>query len=191
MSAIKQFAFAVLVSMAAMACNGDNDRASREAAPGGGTAGTTGTTDIAMGDRNFVKDMAADGQAEIGLGEMAQQKATDPDVKAFAAMMVRDHSKAGEELKSIAAKHNIELNADLDDQAKDLREQLAKKSGAEFDRDYIKAMVDDHEQAVDDAKDKAEHSDNPEIKQWASKTLPTLQQHLERAKQISSALEKH
>ena len=74
MRAIKQFALAALVSMGAVACNGNNDRASREAAPGGGTAGTTGTTDIAMGDRNFVKDMAADGQAEVSLGEMAQQK---------------------------------------------------------------------------------------------------------------------
>lgn len=186
MSAIKQFAFAALVSMAAVACNSDNNRASREA----GTAGTTGTTDIAMGDRNFVKDMAADGQAEVALGEMAQQKATNPDVKAFAEMMVRDHSRAGQELKSIAAKYNIELNTELDDHGKDLRERLAKKSGADFDRDYMKAMVDDHEQAVDDAKDKAEHSDNAEIKQWASKTLPTLQQHLERAKQINEALGK-
>ena len=188
MSATKQFAFAVLISMAAIGCNGNNDRASREAAPG--TAGTAGTTDIAMGDRNFVKDMAAGGQAEVALSEMAQQKATSPDVKAFAALMVRDHSRAGQELKSIAAKHNIELNADLDDHAKDLRERLAKKSGADFDRDYMKAMVDDHEQAVDDAKDKAEHSDNADIKEWASKTLPTLQQHLERAREINEALEK-
>jgi putative membrane protein len=189
MKAFKQFAFAVLVSMAAVACNGDRDRASRDAAPG--TAGTAGTTDIAIGDRNFVKDMAADGQAEVALGEMAQQKATNPDVKEFAAMMVRDHSRAGEELKGIAAKHNIELNTDLDDHAKDLRERLAKTSGADFDRDYIKAMVEDHEEAVDDAKDKAEHSDNAELKQWAAKTLPTLQQHLERAKQIHDALGKH
>lgn len=185
MSATRQFAFAVLISMAAVACNGDADRAAR-----GGTPGAAGTSGTSIGDRNFVEDMAADGQAEVALGQLAQQKATSPEVKEFGEMMVRDHTKAGQELKSIAAKHSIELKADLNDDSKDLRERLAKLSGNEFDREYIKAMVDDHEKAVDDVKEKAEKSDNPEIKQWASKTLPTLEQHLERARQINNTIER-
>ena len=189
MSATKRFAFAVMVSMAALACNANNDRASRDATPGG-TPGATGTSGVAMGDRNYVEDMAEAGQAEVTLGEMAQQKAASAEVKQFASMIVRDHQRANEELKSIAAKHNIELKAELDNEHKDLRERLTKLSGAEFDREYMKAMVDGHEEAVDDAKDKAEHSDNAEIKQWSSKALPTLQQHLERARQINEALEK-
>ena len=189
MSATRQFAFAVLISMAAIACNGNNNRAANEATPGG-TPGAAGTSGTSMADRNFVEDMAADSQAEITLGQLAQQKATTPEVKEFGEVMVRDHTKANEELKGIAAKHNIELKADLSDDHKDLRERLAKLSGSEFDREYMKAMVDDHEEAVDNAKEKAEKSDNPEIKQWASKTLPTLEQHLERARQINNTLER-
>ena len=188
MSAIKQFAFAALVSMTAVAC-ADNDRASRDATPG--TPGAAGTAGTSTGDRGFVEHMVADGQAEVMLGQMAQQKAASPEVKEFGTMMVRDHQTAGQELKSIAAKHNIELKTELDGDHKDLHERLAKLSGAEFDREYMKAMVDDHEKAVDDAKEKAEGSDNPDIKRWASKTLPTLQQHLERARQNNQTLEKH
>jgi len=189
MGVTKQFAFAAMISLTAMACSGKNDRASRDATPGG-TPGAAGTSGTSMGDRNFVEDMAQDGQAEVLLGQLAEQKATSPEVKEFAAQMVRDHSQANQELKSIAAKYNVELKPDLADEHKDLRERLSKKSGADFDREFIKAMVDDHEHAVDDAKDKAEHSENADIKQWASQTLPTLQQHLERARQIHEALEK-
>jgi putative membrane protein len=143
-----------------------------------------------MGDRNFVEDMAQEGQGEVALGQLAEQKATNPEVKQFAALMVRDHTRAGEELKTIAAKNNVELKAELADEHKDLRERLSKLSGPEFDREYMKAMIDGHEEAVDDTKNKAEHSDNADIKQWASKALPTVQQHLERAREINEALEK-
>jgi putative membrane protein len=188
---------AVCLAAATAACSDDrtaNTTPANDAAVGtGGTAAPGGATaDMARGDRDFVADMLADGQAEVELGRLAQQKATNQQVKDFAAMMVRDHTQAGDDLKAVATGANIDVaaaDADADEHA-DLQERLSKLSGAEFDREYMKAMVDDHEDAVNDAEDKAEGANSAEVKAWASKTLPTLRKHLEQAKQISDSLNK-
>lgn len=176
-----------LVATAAFACGGDspNDRTAT-----GGTAGAAGTAgSAANAEADFVQEQLADGDAEVALGRLAQERATNPQVKEFAKMMVSDHQKAGEDLKQIASKHNITPDPGKHNDHNDLREKLSKLSGAEFDREYMDAMVDDHEKAVKDVEGKAENSDNPEVRQWASKALPTLRQHLERAKQIHENLD--
>lgn len=180
-----QLTFALVTAVTLVACGG-NDRANadRDNAPAVGTAGTANNAP----DRDFVQEQLADGNAEVELGRLAQEKATRPEVREFGQMMVRDHTQAGEELRQIASKHNIQpAEADTGDH-KDLHEKLTKATGAEFDREYIDAMVDDHEKAVNDVQEKAEDSDDPDVKQWAAKTLPTLKQHLERAKQIKENL---
>jgi putative membrane protein len=194
-------ALAVCLAAATAACSGDqhaNSAPANDAAVGTGGAATPGTPGdtaaaAARGDRDFVADMLADGQAEVELGKLAQQKARSKQVKDFAAMMVRDHTKAGNELKAAATQANIEVTgekADHVDDHNDLREKLAKLSGAEFDREYMQAMVDDHEKAVNEAEDKANGSSSDEVKAWAAKTLPTLKKHLEQARQIDEALSK-
>lgn len=183
-----QFALA-LVATVSIACGGDNTRANDTARPGG-TAGAAGTAGSAGApDADFIQDQLADGDAEVALGRLVQDRATNPQVKEFGQMMVSDHQKAGADLKEIAGKHNIAVESKEHSEHNDLRERLSKLTGAEFDREYIEAMVDDHEKAVNDVEKKAENADNPEIRQWASKTLPTLRQHLERAKQIQQTLE--
>jgi putative membrane protein len=174
---------ALLTAVPLVACAADDNRAqdTRDNPAAVGTAGTDAP------DADFVEEQLADGNAEIELGRLAQQKASNPQVREFGEMMVRDHTQAGEELKQIATKHNIQLPADHDEH-NDLRERLTKASAAEFDREYIDAMVNDHEKAVNDVEDKAEGSNNAEVKQWAAKTLPTLKQHLERAKQLQQTL---
>jgi putative membrane protein len=186
-----QFALA-LVATLSMACGGGNDRANdRAAAPAGGTAGAAGTAGSAGApDADFIQDQLADGDAEVALGRLVQERATNPQVKEFGEMMVQDHQKAGAELKQIAGKHNITVEGKEANEHNDAREKLSKLSGAEFDREYMKTMVDDHEKAVNDVERKAENADNPEVRQWASKSLPTLRQHLERARQIQETLEK-
>jgi putative membrane protein len=186
-----QFALA-LVATVSIACGGDgnqpNDRAATPA--GGGTAGTAGTAGSAGApDAGFIQDQLAEGEAEIALGKLVQERATNPQVKEFGQMMVRDHQKAGAELKQLASKHNITMEGKDHGDHADVQERLAKLSGAEFDREYMKAMVDDHQDAVNEVERKAENADNPEVRQWASKTLPTLRQHLEQARQIQEKLE--
>jgi predicted outer membrane protein len=111
--------------------------------------GTSGRTDVSRGDRDFVSDLTIAGMAEIELGRMAAERAANADVKQFAQMMVDDHTAAGNKLKPIATAHSIPMPADLDDKHRDLRERLSKLQGAEFDREYMKAMVSGHEDVVD------------------------------------------
>ena len=167
-----------LAMVGALAC----DRADRT----NGAVGTAGSDSNI--DREFIEDQLADGNAEVELGRLAQERASNPQVREFAGMMVTEHRKAGDQLKEIASRHNVEMTAETRDEHHDLRERLSKLSGAEFDREYIDAMVDDHEKAVKDVEDQAEDAENAALKQWASSTLPNLRQHLERAKQIQSNL---
>jgi putative membrane protein len=182
---------ALCVAAAATACAGDRAATTTDAKPVG-TAGTAAEPKAGLADRDFVGDTMADGRAEVELGKLAQQKTRNTQVKDFAAMMIRDHTKAAAELKTVAANANIDLSkvdADMD-HGKDTRDRLAKLSGMEFDREYMKTMVDEHEKAVDAVEDKANKADNDHVKQWAAKTLPTLKKHLEEAKTIHESLEK-
>jgi putative membrane protein len=187
-----QFALALCVAAATAACAG-------EPAPEGTRAddpaavGTAGRDVNADADREFVEGMIADGTAEVQLGRLVQEKSKNKEVREFAAMMVEDHTKAGAELREIAETAAIQTtpaDADKSDEHNQLTERLSKLSGAEFDRAYIEAMVDDHQKAVDAAEDKSEGATNDHVKQWAAKALPTLRKHLEQAKQLQEKLER-
>jgi putative membrane protein len=104
---------------------------------------------VSKGDRDFVNDLTIANMAEIELGRMAAEKAASAEVKRFGQMMVDDHTAAGNKLKPIATRHNIAMPTELDEKHRDLRDKLAKLSGADFDREYMKAMVGGHEDVVD------------------------------------------
>lgn len=192
MKRFTQVAGALIVAAATVACGGNatDDRAANAPRAGEGAVGTSGVTGA---DRDFVADQLEDGQAEIELGRLAQERATNPRVKEFAAMMVSDHTRAGEELRRLAGSGAAQAPAaeEKNRDHKSLREDLAKLNGAEFDREYMEAMVKEHKEAVDEVKDKAENSQNTDVKQWAAKTLPSLQQHLEQAQQIHESLDRN
>ena len=122
---------------------------------------------------------------------MAAERASNPAVKDFAQMMVRDHTKAAADLREVATATNVQLDtaSELDRHHENLQKDLATLSGPEFDRKYVDAMVDGHEKAVNEIEKKVD-SDNPQLKQWATQTLPVVRQHLERAKQLKETLEK-
>ena len=83
--------------------------------------------------------------AEIELSRMALDKSTSPEVKAFAQMMIDDHGAAEDKLKSVVSGHAIDWPAQLDDKHRETADDLAKKQGPDFDRDYVKAMVEVHQ----------------------------------------------
>lgn len=137
-------------------------------------AATPSTTDA-----DFFTKAGEAGLAEVELGKLAAQKATNPEVKKFAQKMVDDHTKAGNELKDLAAKKGKTLPADMNSSHKSTLEKLKGLSGADFDKAYVDAMVDDHETAVDLFENEAEDGTDADIKAFAAKTLPTLKSHLE------------
>jgi len=139
-------------------------------------------------DEAWVKKVAGGGMAEVELGKLATQKASADNVKQFGQRMVDDHSKANDELKSLAATKNITLPSDLPAKEKALRDRLSKLSGAAFDRAYMKAMVADHVEDVNAFKMEAKSGKDADVKAWAAKTLPTLEEHLKMARERNSAV---
>ncbi|MCD2423254.1 DUF4142 domain-containing protein [Niabella pedocola] len=149
------------------------------------TAGTPPA--IAEKDAKFAVDAANGGMAEVQLGEMAQSKGTDPGVKEFGKMMVDDHSKANDELKMIAAGKNITLPAAPGDDMQKVAKDLSSKSGADFDKAYIKQMVDDHEKTIKLFEDAEKDVQDSDLKAFVIKTLPVLRTHLEHVKALKKA----
>ena len=139
-------------------------------------------------DEAWVMKVAQGGMAEVELGKLAVEKASADNVKQFGQRMVDDHSKANDELKTLAAGKKITLPADMGPQEKALRDRLAKMSGAAFDRAYMKAMVDDHVKDVAAFRMESKSGKDPEVKAWAAKTLPTLEEHLKMAREANGAV---
>jgi len=143
---------------------------------------------LASGDRKFIEKAAKGGMAEVELGKLAQDKASSDQVKHFAKRMVDDHTKANDELKKLASSKNVTLPTELDRGERREIDKLAKKSGADFDREYMKHMVSDHKNDVSEFKSEAKSAKDADIKNFASSTLPTLEQHLDLAKSTESAV---
>ena len=96
----------------------------------------------------FINDMTIAGLAEVQLGKIVTERAASADVKAFGQMMVKDHSQAGDELKQVASQMKIQPPTQMDQKHKDLVDKLSKLQGAEFDREYINAMVQGHQEVL-------------------------------------------
>ena len=140
-------------------------------------------------DRDFVMKAAGGGMMEVELGNIAQQNAASQRVKDFGAMMVRDHSKANDELKAFASKRNLMLNTDsLMALHKSHIDAMKNKTGAAFDKAYMSMMLDDHKKDVAEFEKASKMCKDQECQGWAGKTLPTLQTHLDSAQAISKAL---
>ncbi len=139
-------------------------------------------------DQTFVKKAAEGGMAEVQLGQLAADKASTDEVKKFGQRMVSDHGKANDELKSLAQSKNITLPSDLDAKDKALHDRLAKLSGAAFDRAYMQHMVSDHRKDVNEFKKESTSGRDSDVKAWASKTLPTLEEHLKMAEDANKAV---
>ena len=140
-----------------------------------------------VNDKKFLKDAALGGMSEVELGKVAAQKATNPDVKQFAQKMVDDHTKANEQLKQVASKASIEVPDSLDSKHQSRIDKLSKLSGEAFDKAYVKDQLKDHENDVKDFQAEAQNGTNPEVKTFASNTLPTLQEHLELVKNLNKS----
>jgi putative membrane protein len=158
-----------------------------------GTARATDDPKAKGSASQFMKDAAADGLAEVELGKMAADKATRPEVKKFAEMMVEDHGKANEELKNLADRKSVSLPSEPKPEMKAEKEKLSKMSGPAFDDGYVRCMLKDHEKAVALFSKEASSGSDPDTKAWAAKTLPALKEHLAKVKELASgrAMSRH
>ncbi len=151
-------------------------------------ASDKGDSVVTGGDLAFMNAAAPGGMAEVELGKMAASKAQNPEVKAFGQKMVEDHTKANDELKQIAAQKKVMLPPDVMPAHKQLMEKLSKLSGADFDKEYVAAMVADHEKDVAAFENVSKTAADADVKAFATKTLPTLKMHLEMIKAMAGKM---
>ena len=150
--------------------------------PAAHPAGLTGA------DATFVKKAADGGMAEVALAKLAQEKALNADVKSFAGKLEKDHSKVNDELKELASRKDITLPAATSKIHQATHDKLAKLSGAEFDKAYVATMLESHQKGVRDFSNVASGSGDADVKAFASKTLPTLKDHLQQVQELSKSL---
>ena len=125
----------------------------------------------------FLKEAARGGMMEVTLGQMAAEKAQNEAVKNFGQRMVKDHGQANEELKNLAKSEGVPLPSDMGSEGKELQQRLQQLSGAEFDQAYMQEMLKDHKKDIEAFNQEAQNGKDPEVKNWAEKTLPTLREH--------------
>lgn len=139
-------------------------------------------------DKDFVKDAVSGGMMEVQLGQLALDRAGNPDVKNFADRLVRDHSKANEELMQVARSENMKVPEQMEEKHMEMIRELSRLSGKDFDRAYINHMVKDHKEDIGKFSKQAQKGDNPQLKSFASNTLPKLEEHLAMAKSIQERM---
>ena len=149
------------------------------------TAAAASTCIFAQADSSFVKDASEGGLAEVEIGQMAQEKGQSQAVKDFGARMVADHSKANDELKSIASREGLSVATSVGVKDVGLKLKLKALSGESFDKAYMSAMVDDHQKDVAAFQKETDSGTDPAIRSFAAKTLPTLKKHLAMAQKAA------
>ncbi|HSH87202.1 MAG TPA: DUF4142 domain-containing protein [Methylophilus sp.] len=147
--------------------------------------------DIASSDKRFLKNAAEAGNYEIAGSQLALKKSKNAEILKFAKMMTEDHTQAAAKVKDLAAKRGVELPKEpsLIQQAK--LKYLETREGTKFDKSYASGVgVAAHEQTIKLFEDAAEDAMDPEIKKFASDSLPVLKKHLEEAKRIDMRVNK-
>jgi len=192
---MKKLIYVMAVSVLAFqACNSGNKDA-KESADSLNMAKDTTTNTSATGgiavdeaDAKFTTQAAVGGMAEVELGKLALEKSSNPQVKEFATMMVKDHGMANTELMAIAKQKNITLPSTVDDDHKKKMDDLSKKTGADFDKAYVSDMVDGHKSTLKLMEDESKDGKDADLKSFATKTAPVVQSHLVMINKINDSM---
>jgi putative membrane protein len=208
-------ALACSTAIAAAACGADNNDRRAANSPAAESPAATGGV-LSQSPQEWVQKAVEKNNAEVELGQLAAKRAQNPQVKQYAQTMIDEHTKALDELKQVAASANIQLTSSLNENHQELHEKLATLTGAEFDREYINAMIDEHDDTLEMLEDKADDLNdnrptgtsgpaaggkadsteaerdriNRDLSQWAAKAAPKVRQHLESARQIEQQIDK-
>lgn len=142
-------------------------------APSAGAPAASGSR-LSAKDKHFLTEAAASGSWEIATGKSAEQKAQSSGTKEIASRMIADHSKTNKELIDLGNKKGLTISSE--------GSKPQQISSEDFDKRYLNLVVQDHQQASDLFAKEAASGDDPDIKKWAAKTLPTIKQHLAQAK---------
>jgi putative membrane protein len=155
--------------------------------PFAAAADETGKLDAA--DTRFIQEGAASGDALVKMAKLGEERGQQEGIKAFAGMLVVDHTKANAQLAALASSKGVEVA--MEPAAKrskyaDMQEKLEQTSDADFDKKFLSMVVSGHEKCLRNFKAASTDASDRDVKAWAAKTLPGLQAHLEQAEKLSA-----
>jgi putative membrane protein len=137
-------------------------------------------------DVKFVKTESAAGSAVVKLAELGVQKAERADVKAFAEMLVTDHTQVNKELSALAVEKGVEVSAVISPKHAEEFQKLEKASKADFDKEFLADIISDHKKCVSNFEEAAKDAKNSDVKNWAEKMLPVLKAHHAKATELAA-----
>jgi putative membrane protein len=202
-------AFAILLSGSVLfyACNGggsnkyssdstttsstmtsDTNKMDHTMTPSSDTTNNMAVATLDEGGKKFIEDAGKGGMMEVNLGNIAMNSATSQQVKDFGKMMVDDHTKLNNELKDLAGKKNVQLPATVSEAQQKEVDNLSKKTGNDFDKAYVKLMIEDHKKDIDDFKKASKNVTDADLKNFAVNALPVLQKHLDAIQAIQKKM---
>jgi putative membrane protein len=185
------------LALAAAACSPKSNQtegaatpAEQAATPSANPSATIPTPSDETSAPVFVEKAAASDMFEIEAAKLAQQRSKNADVKAFADMMIKDHTKSTNDLKAAiqASGQNLAPPAALPQDKQDALNDLKNATDVDFDRKYMEGQVDAHQSALNLLQRYAQDGDVAQIKAFAASVAPVVQQHYDRAKSIRDAL---
>jgi putative membrane protein len=153
--------------------------------PTGAATPTVSPVALTTSEKDFLTNAASGGMVEVQLGNLAAQKATNEDVKRYGERLAADHGQLGQKLQQMASNMGVRLSQDLTPEQQNLVSNLEKLSGKAFDREFIKAMINDHTKDIAAFERAANQATNADIKQFATEALPTLRDHLKTARELA------
>lgn len=141
---------------------------------------------LAATDASFIQTAAQGGMAEVQMAQVADQNSMRRPVKAYADQMIKDHTAANDQLKQIATAKGATVPASVSDEQQKMLTMLQGEKGRKFDHDYITAQIADHKQMLMLFQTEAASGTDPDLKNFAAQTAPTIQQHLTEAQKLSA-----
>ncbi|WP_437588155.1 DUF4142 domain-containing protein [Sorangium sp. So ce1000] len=141
-------------------------------------------TKLSESDKEFIEKAGQGGLLEVRLGQLAQQRSASPEVKRFGQRMIDDHTALNKRLADLAQRKGVLVPKELAQKHRDEVDKLSKKTGAEFDRDYMSRMVDDHESDVAEFEKASKEAKDADLKSFATASVPQLREHLVQARQV-------
>ncbi|HZL43568.1 MAG TPA: DUF4142 domain-containing protein [Verrucomicrobiae bacterium] len=136
-------------------------------------------TSLAQADKDFILAAAQGGMTEVKLGELAAQKGTRDDVKAFGRLMVKDHTAINGDLTALAAQKGVTLPDSLDAKHQRMLDKMSAMTGAEFDSAYVSSMIKDHKMDAKEFKAESAATRDADVRTFVDKTLPVVEGHLQ------------
>lgn len=174
----------MLVAGAMPLFGSDTTDTTRSGSSTGTSASATRTmgqsTEIARSDRRFVEKLGKLGMEEVALSKIAAERTTRADVRSFAQELVAAHQKVNSELTLLASSKGVTLPIDTQPDV----QKWTKKDAEDFDADYLKKMIDAHEDSIELLQENARDSKDTELASFARTHLPAMQEHLRKAQEL-------